>query len=351
MPFSLDPSKLQEGDVILTRNKKGPISWLIRLFTLSLFSHAALYVGNRSYMEAIGCGVRAQNVLRLTFRRKSDVIVLRHPGIKPEEVKRVIAFIRYRHGMAYGFFDAIKAGLYAILGKKVFFEMKDNQTFCSQLVASAYSEVGVDSFNGRKALFTRPKDFYKEEKFECVDNVYRKISADEKKIASKKGLIDLQDAAVSSMMSKIWKLLKKERIFIKGVSEIEDGICQISDLEKRSKIDGLIAQIIRDSGYLNLWEYDMKTCPENYSVSELKKKYPDLMHLAAASADKVKMWDDLAQLRSVNCFAMGLKYRQNHLETTKLLLDLEQQLLTIAKNSRKEFDVFLRTLWNAGIRP
>lgn len=351
MPFSLDPSKLHMGDIILTRNKKGPISWLIRLFTISFFSHAALYVGNNSYMEAIGCGVHAQNILRLTFRRKSDVIVLRYPGIKQQEIRKIVDFVRYHYGMAYGFFDAVKAGLYAILGMKCFFEMKENKTFCSQLVASAYREIDMSSFNGRKALFTRPKDFYKEKKFERVDDIYREITDDEVKMARKKGLIDLQDKIVSLMMSKIWKILKKEKVFIRGISEIEDGICQIKDVKRRRVIDNLIVQVIRESGYLNMWEYDQKKCPENYSLMELKKKYPKLRELAAAASDKVQMWMDIANRHQHNFMVTKVKYEQEHLETTKVLLDMEELLFFNALKSGKEFDDFLRNLWNQGITP
>lgn len=273
MPFSLDPSKLRMGDIILTRNKKGPISWLIRLFTISFFSHAALYVGGNSYMEAIGCGVHAQNILRLTFRRKTDVVVFRYAGLQRDDLKRIVEFVRYRHGMAYGIIDAIKAGVYAIFGGKIALKMHANQTFCSQLVASAYSEIGVKNINGRSNLFVRPKDVYKEKKIERVADVYRKITNEEEKIAAKEGIIDGQDKVVSSMMKKIWKVLKKEGVYIKGVSEIDRGIYEIKSVQKRNEVDHKIGKIIRNSGYLEMWKWDMDNSPENYSIAELQKKF------------------------------------------------------------------------------
>lgn len=353
MPFTLDPSKLELGDIILTRNKKGIKSWVIRIFTASPFSHAALYVGGNSYMEALGCGVHAQNIFRGTFRKKTDVIVLRKPGMTPDEKQRVVEFVRYRHGMAYSVPDAIKSGLSVILGVKIPFRMKENQTFCSQLVASAYEGIGIESFNGRKALFVRPKDIYKEKRFSRIDDVYREITDDEKDVAAQKGLIDIQDEIVSSMMAQIWKVLKKEGVFIKGVSEIDFGISMIANQRRKADADEQIEQIIQKSGYLDMWKFDMDKCPENYSMSELKKAHPNasLRELAARASDKVMMWDGFINLRLINISAAEENYNQLRLKTSKLLLDLEKTLLANAQKARDEFDTFLRTLWSKGLTP
>lgn len=353
MPFTLDPLKLKEGDIILTRNKRGVKSWLIRIFTASPFSHAALYVGNNSYMEAIGCGVRAQNIFRETFRKKTDVIVLRNAKMTPAEKQKVVEYVRYRHGMAYSVLDAIKSGLSVILGVKIPFKMKENQTFCSQLVASAYGDIGMESFNGRKALFTRPKDIYKEKKFSRIEDVYREITDEEKEIAAQKGLIDKQDEIVSTMMSQIWKVLKKEGVFIKGVSEIDLGIHKIVDQRKKATADKQIEQIIRESGYLDMWKSDMDKCPENYSMFGLKNAHPSagLKELAARASEKVKMWDGIIRLRRNNVYAAEKNYEESQLKTSKLFLDLERTLLSNAQKAHDEFDSFLRGLWNMGLTP
>jgi hypothetical protein len=344
MPYSLDPLKLHEGDVILTRNKKGPISWLIRLFTISYFSHAALYVGGNSYMEAIGCGVRAQNILRLTFRRKTDVVVLRYAGLQRDDLERIVGFVRYRHGMAYGVVDAIKAGLYAFSGKKLPLKMHANQTFCSQLVASAYSEVGVKKINGRSDLFVRPKDVYKEDNFKRVVDVYREITNEEVKIAAGEGIIDKQDRIVFSMMKKIWKVLKKEGVYIKGISEIDRGIYEIQNVQRRKSVDYKVGKIIRESGYLEMWKWDMEKSPENYSIAELQKKVLDSSELVMAATAKIVMWLGIMDLRQKNVLAAEANYAISQLETSKIFLDLENTLLFIAKKAFKEFESYLQNL-------
>lgn len=350
MPYTLDPSKLNTGDIILTRNKKGLISWLIRIFTLSPYSHAAIYVGDVSYMEAIGRGVHARNVLRETFYKESDVIVLRDDSLTKSQIDSIINYVRFRHGMAYSVLDAIKSGITAIVNFKLPFKMHDNQTFCSQLVAGAFESVGKNSFNNRQYLFVRPKDIFKEKSLKKIDDVYRLITKKQMIEAQKKGIIDSQDKIVSSMMKKIWKILKQEKIFIKGVSEIDFGIFQIENISRRNLIDDKIDKIIHESGYLDMWKDDMEKCPENYSSIKLMK-FPNPKYAAAAAANKVRMWHNIAQMRAQNVSAAKQNYNLFNLKTSKSFLELEINLLEIAQNAEKEFDDYLRSLWCMGLTP
>lgn len=351
MPFRLNPSKLKKGDIILTRNKKGIVSWLIRIFTWSPYSHAALYVGENSYMEAIGCGVHARNILRETFVRKKDVIVFRTNEYSNQQIEHVINFIRFRHGMAYGTLDAIKSGI-SMIGKiKLPFKMHANQTFCSQLVASAFNSVNNKKFNGRTCLFVRPKDIYKEKSLMQVIDVYNSITDEDAAEAAEEGIIDKQDRIVSSMMKKIWTILKKERIYIRGVSEIDLGISRIDDESIRREVDDKINTVIQESGYLTMWKDDMEKCPENYSSMRLLMKVKNPAVAAQMAAEKVQMWQSIASFRKKNVEAARSNYNFLKLETSKSLLELEETLLGIAVKARDEFDDFLRNLWNMGLTP
>lgn len=350
MAFRLDPSKLKKGDIILTRNKK-IVSWLIRIFTWSPYSHAAIYVGENSYMEAIGCGVHARNILRETFVHKRDVVVLRTNEYDNQQIEQIIDFVRFRHGMAYSVFDAITSGISIIFGIKLPFKMHSNQTFCSQLVASAFASINEKKFNGRKCTFVRPKDIYKEKSLLRIDDVYESITDTDVKEAAEEGIIDKQDRIVSSMMKNIWAILKKENIYIKGVSEIDFGIAQIKDETKRNKIDDQINEIIQKSGYLTMWKDDMEKCPENYSSLYLMRKVKNPIIAAKIASEKFIMWQSITEMRKRNVEAARSNYDFLKLKTSKSLLELEETLLKIAVKARNDFDEFLKNLWNMGLTP
>lgn len=340
MAYRLDPSKLKQGDIILTRNKKGLVSWLIRIFTLSPYSHAALYVGNKSYMEAIGCGVHARNIYRETFNYKSDVIILRTNEYNNQQIGQIIDFIRYRHGMAYSVSDAIKSGISIVFGIKLPLKMHFHQTFCSQLVACAFASINGKKFNGRNCMFVRPKDIYKEKSLRHVDDVYEYITEEEVAEAAEEGVIDKQDRIVSSMMKEIWAILKEEHIYIKGVSEIDSGIAQIKDEAKRNKVDSQINEIIQKSGYLTLWKDDMEKCPENYSYFSLILKTNDIGFAIDKSCERFFMWKEIVQRRQENVKKAELNYNNFKLQTSKTLLDLEKTLLQIAEKAMNKFNIF-----------
>lgn len=351
MAYRLDSSKLKKGDILLTRNKKGIVSWLIRIFTLSPYSHAALYVGGNSYMEAIGCGVHARNILRETFIHKRDVIILRANEYDNQQIGQIIDFIRFRHGMAYSVCDAIKSGISIIFGIKLPLKMHSHQTFCSQLVASAYASINEKKFNGRKCMFVRPKDIYKEKSLLRIDDVYESITDEEVAEAAKEGIIDKQDRIVSSMMKDIWAILKEEHLYIKGVSEIDFGIAQIKDESKRNIIDSQINEIIQKSGYLTMWKGDMEKCPENYSSMYLTLKVKNPVIVARIASEKFNMWQSIAEMRKRNVEAAVANYNCLKLQTSKSFLELEVTLLEIAQKAMDEFDDFLRTSWNMGLTP
>lgn len=80
MNLSLDPTLLMPGDIILTRSKSAIFSWIIRAFTLSNYSHAAIYIGRDTIIEAVTSGVRTQNVYRWSIGLKNNCKILRHPN-------------------------------------------------------------------------------------------------------------------------------------------------------------------------------------------------------------------------------------------------------------------------------
>ena len=251
--------------------------------------------------------------------------------------------------MAYSVLDAIKSGICIVGNIKFPFKMRENQTFCSQLVASAFDSIGKNTFNGRQCCFVRPVDIYKEKTFKKINDVYREIGEEEVAEANGKSFIDKQDEVVSSMMSQIWKILKKERIFIKGVPEIDKGIFEILDIKKRKKVDSQIDKIIKESGYLTLWEDELAEHPESFSASAAMLKYNNPRECAPFVEGMFFAWNSMVPRFSENAQAAMSNYNLFQLNTSKTLLELAQKLHKMALQSQNEFAEAYAFLRNCGL--
>jgi uncharacterized protein YycO len=87
---------LQPGDILLSA-AGGITSLGIRLMTLSPVSHASLYVGNQQVAEAVGEGIRRRTVATL-LDEESTVAAFRHPGVQPQHVDKMFAFVAETEG-------------------------------------------------------------------------------------------------------------------------------------------------------------------------------------------------------------------------------------------------------------
>jgi len=134
--FVLDVEKLELADIILIHGEKLH-SKAIQKATGSHYSHAALYVGDGSYIDSVPGGVRAGNPQRLLMRRKEDFKVLRLKSSGGVDLNEAIFHARREVGTGYSTKNATRVKVEAIV------EHEDNRQFCSHLVAEAYSAAGV----------------------------------------------------------------------------------------------------------------------------------------------------------------------------------------------------------------
>lgn len=141
--WTIKPRQLQMGDIILSTTNHS-VSKLIRLFTGSQISHAAIHVGGGYAIEAIGEGVRKVNVRSLLFGQLEHVSVLRHKHAdkgKLEQTSKVARALLYR---PYSIRGAVGTLIPYVR------RANDPGRFCSQLVAEAFHDVGL-SLLGNKA--------------------------------------------------------------------------------------------------------------------------------------------------------------------------------------------------------
>jgi hypothetical protein len=110
--LNLDAGLLMPGDIILSA-AKGATSLGIRLLTLSAVSHASLYVGDSQVAEAVGEGIR-RRAMEQFLDEESTVAAFRHPGVRPEHVEKMQAFVAETVGQKYNFVGVLLQAPFSI---------------------------------------------------------------------------------------------------------------------------------------------------------------------------------------------------------------------------------------------
>jgi Permuted papain-like amidase enzyme, YaeF/YiiX, C92 family len=90
---------LRPGDIVLS-STNGIVSMGVRLITLAPVSHAALFLGNDTFVEAVGAGVRTRSTAEF-MAGESTIVAFRHPHINDPQVSALNAFSRLHVGKKY----------------------------------------------------------------------------------------------------------------------------------------------------------------------------------------------------------------------------------------------------------
>jgi len=96
---------LRSGDILLTAAPQ-LLSLAIRTFTLAPVSHAAIYVGEDTVVEAVGAGVRRQTMAQV-LGESSVVVAFRHPRLEPSHAQTIRAFALSQVGRPYNHVGAV----------------------------------------------------------------------------------------------------------------------------------------------------------------------------------------------------------------------------------------------------
>lgn len=156
--FSLQVAQLRPGDIILTRNRRGPSkmgrkqSAVIATAGTSNFSHAAISSQPPTLIEAIGPGVSTLSVANTFYHDERDVRVLRY---QDERIARqAAAKAGFFLGKGYSVAMAVKSVTPAAAEASA----PMIRTFCSALVAAAYRAAGAPEFQSINPYRTTPGD-------------------------------------------------------------------------------------------------------------------------------------------------------------------------------------------------
>lgn len=232
-------SELQKGDILLT-SENSATSKVVRKSTGSDFSHAILYVGFGSYIHSDANGVHSGNLQRLLFEAPENVTVLR-VNCDQETVKQACIFARSKIGTTYSVKSAVNAKLKA--SKKE----NENRQFCSRVVAQAYEYAGVKLVD--TTSFCTPQEILESQCIQKVPGKARKATNEEISFANSESPIEKQSYITNEILSKVRKLTKKD---IQTLDQITQHVIE------NPVHDQQISKIYRDSGYLTMYEYEIK---------------------------------------------------------------------------------------------
>lgn len=235
--YTLDMEMLRAGDIMLTA-QLGVVSKTVRLATGSKFSHAILYVGKGSYIHSDGQGVHSNNIQRLLFEKTEYAEVLRIGDNK--YVANACIFARSQIGKEYSVRDAINTK--NLLSKKI----KRNRQFCSRLVAQAYEYSGIRLVEN--VNYCTPKDIQSSSSTEVISGCLKKATDEEIEFSNSPSPLQKQIEITNSILSGVRKLTASD------VQSFED-LCQF--VIANPSYDTPITDIVRKSGYLNMWKYEM----------------------------------------------------------------------------------------------
>lgn len=153
----ITPQDLRAGDIVLS-STHSVVSMGVRLMTLAPVSHAALYLGDDRFVEAVGAGVRTRSTQEY-MDGESTIVAFRHPSMSPESVQALNAFSSMHVGKKYNTAGIVLQAPFSIgrqycelplipglvrdfcirgLAAIQLGAIKNDRFFCSQFVLEAY---------------------------------------------------------------------------------------------------------------------------------------------------------------------------------------------------------------------
>ena len=153
----ITPTDLRPGDIVLS-STNGIVSMGVRMITVAPVSHAALYLGDGTFVEAVGAGVRTRSTQEY-MDGESTIVAFRHPGMGEPHVGALSEFSRLHVGKKYNTAGIVLQAPFSIgrqycelplipglvrdfcirgLAAIQLGAIKNDRFFCSQFVLEAY---------------------------------------------------------------------------------------------------------------------------------------------------------------------------------------------------------------------
>ncbi len=174
---AIEKETLEIGDIVLTADDGSLISFAIRLASISPVSHAAIYVGDNIFVEAVAKGVHKATIEDL-IEEQTVIAVYRHPELTDEQRERLKSIALDGVGHSYHFVGVALQAPFMVTRRACEIPLMPNLTrqacygtlaavqmpfpggdksFCSQYVLNVFQEAGVPLTDAR-AHWVSPRD-------------------------------------------------------------------------------------------------------------------------------------------------------------------------------------------------
>ena len=244
--------KLQAGDIILTASRT-KIGKGIRLSTKAGVSHAMICVQYGSIIDSTSVGVQARNLQREFFEDNEDIFAFRlREELTPVQAARVIEYARSKIGARYSKIEAARS----VLGGP---KPRSGRQFCSRLVASAYAYAGVRLVGDED--YCTPEDLRTSPLLTELADITETVS--ESEIVAWRARSD----PIQMMHDAQNAVLKVARSFDANVEHFGDLDVLV---RQHPEWDTAIAQVFRETGYLELWKHDLQVNPWHYDLEAME---------------------------------------------------------------------------------
>lgn len=169
----------KDGDILLFCGK-GPLSWIIRWKTKSVYSHAGIVAwwGERlMVLEAIGKGVIASPISQALqhYHGGFDYFALKETTpISQEQRNKMVHYAQNQIGKPYNTRAVILFFFRLLFGLRLSrsdIRRPASKFFCSHYVAAIYNTVGLDLIKNLSDNFTSPEEIAKSPLIEFIGRI------------------------------------------------------------------------------------------------------------------------------------------------------------------------------------
>lgn len=286
--YIFDINKLQPGDIILQRYEGDTNSEKIREKTGALYSHAMLYLGQGSIIEA-GDIVETNNPVRILIEDPKSVGVkrLKHEYYNDDLIINAIVYAREAYGTEYSVMEAFRAL------KKPAIAVEPNRQICTRLVAQSFAKAGLSLVDNSDYCTT--KDIEDSPYLYDVEDFLKEATQEDIDFTDSYNVLEDQTKFTKEVLENASTLLVED---VQTIEQLTNMACKYPD-----KAQGL-CDIMRESGYLNLWELEKDAHPHEYNTELFVEKYKD--HLQEASNQTIAINENLKQLYKQNLMFLHL---------------------------------------------
>ncbi|EBD0655973.1 hypothetical protein FHL43_03955 [Salmonella enterica] len=265
--YLMPGDELEIGDIILT-SENTAVSKTVRFATQSEFSHAMLYVGDHSYIHSDANGVHSGNLQRLLFPSKENVAIVR-VNCNRSEKEKACDFARSKIGTSYSVKEAVNAKL------KIPKKAKENRQYCSRLVVQSYDFADVSLV--KNINYCTPQDIIESEKVSYTTIVARMATKQEIKFANERNPIQRQTEITNSILQSVRCITGKD---IQTLEQVIEYVILFPNNDES------ISKVFKDSGYLDMWKYEVEKNSWRYdAIGFLKLNIPPSQLIDLASRE------------------------------------------------------------------